>query len=76
MDTCLPSAPGHIVHVDHGVDGQQEVATGDRDEVQEAVDDQMELLGVERCCDDVHQHQAYDKQAARSPNGLLLNHST
>lgn len=71
----LPGAPGHIVHVDHGVDGQQQVGTGDAEDVKAAVHHQAGLLRVQECSDDVKAGEGNDEDAAGSHDGSVLYHA-
>lgn len=72
----LPGAPGHVVQVGHGVDDEQEVGTGDADDVEEPVEHQVELLRVHDGRDDVDAGHGYDEDAAGRQDGLVLHHRT
>lgn len=69
----LPGAPGHVVHVDHGVDGQQHVCTGDADDVKQAVDHQAGLLRMHERSEEVQRGDGDDEDAAGSQDGFVLH---
>lgn len=71
----LSGAPGHVVHVDHRVDGQQQVGTGDAEDVKEAVHNQAGLLRVQECSDDVKAGEGNDEDAAGGHDGSLPYHA-
>lgn len=71
---CLSRAPRHIVHVDHGVDGEQKVGTGDEDNVEKAIEHQGKFLWMHYCSDYVNDGHGDDKNSAGCQYGSILNH--
>lgn len=72
----LACAPRHIVHVHQGIDREEQVATGDADEVHEPIDDHGELLWVEKGRDQIHDGHRYQENTSGSDKCSLLHHFT
>lgn len=70
----LPGSPGHIVHVNHTVNSQQQVGAGDADDVKQAEDHQANLLRMQEGGNEVEAGEGDDEDAAGSQDGLLLHH--
>lgn len=71
---CLSGAPRHIVHIDHGINSQQQVGAGDANDVKQTEEHQANLLRMHECSNEVSADKGEDEDAAWSHDGFVLHY--